>query len=158
VQHRAADHPKLTKEDVMKTGAALMVFAVALAGAAHAEERLDPKKLKAPKVTPELLEQGKQVYAVNCVPCHGEKGDGNGPAAAALTPKPRDFGKEPFKQGELPAEVFVTLTYGVKDTPMVPFAHLSEDERWALSHFVLSLKPPPPPPSKDAKKPKKAAP
>jgi mono/diheme cytochrome c family protein len=25
------------------------------------------------------------------VACHGDKGDGNGPAGAVLTPKPRDF-------------------------------------------------------------------
>jgi len=30
-------------------------------------------------------------YKNLCVACHGEKGDGNGPAAAALTPKPSSF-------------------------------------------------------------------
>ena len=33
----------------------------------------------------------KGAYATACAACHGEAGDGNGPAGAALTPKPRDF-------------------------------------------------------------------
>ena len=30
-------------------------------------------------------------YNLTCGTCHGEAGDGNGPAGAALNPKPRDF-------------------------------------------------------------------
>ncbi len=35
-------------------------------------------------------EQGKKLYGQYCATCHGESGKGNGPAAAALNPKPRD--------------------------------------------------------------------
>src|SRR5215467_9169413 len=34
---------------------------------------------------------GKAVYERKCLLCHGEKGDGKGPAAELLDPKPRDF-------------------------------------------------------------------
>ena len=51
-------------------------------------------------LTPELLEKGKTVYTVNCMTCHGEKGDGNGPAGQYMNPKPRDFAKEKFKGGK----------------------------------------------------------
>src|ERR1700730_2403141 len=37
-----------------------------------------------------VLAEGKQLYATNCAPCHGNKGKGDGPAASALTPKPAD--------------------------------------------------------------------
>ena len=33
----------------------------------------------------------KTVHKGVCVPCHGEKGDGNGAAAVALNPKPANF-------------------------------------------------------------------
>lgn len=35
--------------------------------------------------------KGETHYKSLCVACHGEKGDGNGPAGAALTPKPTNF-------------------------------------------------------------------
>ena len=38
-----------------------------------------------------LLAQGKKLYEQNCMPCHGPKGDGKGPAGALLKPPPRDF-------------------------------------------------------------------
>ena len=38
-----------------------------------------------------LIAKGKEIYTAKCAACHGEKGDGKGPAAASLTPKPGDF-------------------------------------------------------------------
>jgi cytochrome c oxidase cbb3-type subunit 3 len=35
-------------------------------------------------------EQGKKLYGQFCASCHGQSGKGDGPAAAALNPKPRD--------------------------------------------------------------------
>ncbi len=35
--------------------------------------------------------KGADKYKMLCVSCHGEKGDGNGPAGAALNPKPTNF-------------------------------------------------------------------
>ena len=35
--------------------------------------------------------QGKDIYENKCQMCHGPKGDGNGPAAAAFHPKPANF-------------------------------------------------------------------
>lgn len=36
--------------------------------------------------------RGEAQFKTLCVSCHGEKGDGTGAAAAALTPKPTNFG------------------------------------------------------------------
>lgn len=33
----------------------------------------------------------KTIYSQRCVPCHGERGAGDGAASASLNPKPRDF-------------------------------------------------------------------
>jgi mono/diheme cytochrome c family protein len=40
---------------------------------------------------PSTIAKGKEIYTAKCALCHGEKGDGKGPAAASLTPKPGDF-------------------------------------------------------------------
>ena len=39
---------------------------------------------------------GKLLYMQHCSACHGERGNGAGPAAAFLDPRPRDFTKRVF--------------------------------------------------------------
>jgi mono/diheme cytochrome c family protein len=96
----------------------------------------------APKKTPELLEKGRVSFERNCAPCHGEKGAGDGIAAAALNPRPRNFATERFKQGSKPAQIFETLKKGVPGSVMVPFTNLPEEERWGLAYWVAELKGP----------------
>lgn len=115
----------------------------------------------APPSTPELIAKGKASFATTCVPCHGEKGDGSGAAAAALNPKPRNFG-EAFKNGDKPDNVFKTLNEGVPGSAMVAFTAISEEDRWGLTYYVLELrkelnkgKAPAAPPPKDKAAPKK---
>jgi mono/diheme cytochrome c family protein len=95
-----------------------------------------------PKKTPELLKKGQEVFKLNCVACHGEKGLGDGPAAVALDPKPRSFAKDKFKNGEKPEQVFKTISEGITGTPMVAYGHLPEADRWALVYHVLSYRQP----------------
>jgi mono/diheme cytochrome c family protein len=106
--------------------------AVLLAPAARAG---DP-----PKKTPALLEKGKASFALNCAACHGAKGEGDGVAAAALTPKPRNLATEPLQHGSSVAQVFETLSKGSPGTAMIGFTHLPEEERWGLAYYVLELK------------------
>lgn len=96
---------------------------------------------KAPAVTPAILEKGKASYAMNCIVCHGEKGDGNGVAGAAMNPKPRNFITDKYKQGDKVDAVFKTISDGMKGTSMAGFGHLPEADRWALAHYILSFKP-----------------
>ncbi len=35
--------------------------------------------------------KAKEIFAQRCTPCHGSTGEGDGPASAALDPKPRRF-------------------------------------------------------------------
>ena len=92
-----------------------------------------------PKKTPELVAKGQATFAKYCATCHGPKGEGDGPAAKALNPKPRNFKTEALKSPGV-AGVHETVSNGVKGTAMIPFKHLSDEDRWALSYYVLSLK------------------
>jgi len=107
----------------------------------------------APKSTPALVEKGKTSYARNCLACHGETGDGNGPTGQYLNPKPRDFKTGQFKKGNKPEEIFTTISTGLPGSTMVAFAGLPEEERWALTYYVLSFQP-----AKGKAAPKKDAP
>lgn len=92
--------------------------------------------------TPELIAHGKSEFAKNCASCHGDAGRGDGPAAAALNPKPRNFTSgEGWKIGRKPSQVFNSVTKGIPGTGMSSFQSLPADTRWAISHYVLTLGP-----------------
>jgi mono/diheme cytochrome c family protein len=94
----------------------------------------------APKRTPEVVAKGKSSYETNCSACHGDGGRGDGVAGAALEPKPRDLVAGKFKRGVALAQVYETLEKGIDGTTMTSYAHLPEEERWALAYYVLELR------------------
>jgi cytochrome c oxidase cbb3-type subunit I/II len=101
----------------------------------------------APKATPELLVRGKALYAqAKCAECHGESGRGDGPSADSLQDdvqrsiRPTDFTRGQLKTGGSVRDVYRTMTTGLDGTPMPSFADsMSDEERWAIAYYVLSL-------------------
>ena len=98
--------------------------------------------------TPDQVARGKAVYARRCVGCHGTKGDGNGPAATFLDPRPRDFTLGSFKfrttpSGSLPTDgdLYRTLTRGVRGTAMPTWHELPEKDRLAVIAFIKTFSP-----------------
>src|SRR3974390_2059387 len=43
------------------------------------------------------LKQGRNLYMTHCQHCHGVTGDGKGPTARFLNPRPRDYRQGTFK-------------------------------------------------------------
>ena len=86
------------------------------------------------------IAKGKTVFEQNCASCHGVSGAGDGPAAVALNPKPRNFATDEFKAGSTPKEILKTVTDGLKGTMMVSYKHLPEADRKAVSEYVASLR------------------
>lgn len=81
-----------------------------------------------------LIAQGRTLFAAKCVACHGDGGAGDGAAAAALNPRPKDFTRRAF-QPDYFAEI---LSRGVEGSAMPPFP-LSNEEVDALTAYVASL-------------------
>lgn len=89
-----------------------------------------------PPVTAELIAAGASLYRANCAPCHGESGRGDGPLAAQLTPRPRDFTARLFGGGDRPEDLYLRVAAGVPPT-MPAFGHgLPPDEIWAIVRYV----------------------
>jgi cytochrome c oxidase cbb3-type subunit 2 len=94
----------------------------------------------------ELIDRGRAAYLTYCVGCHGETGDGNGPAARFLDPKPRDFTSGVYKfrstpSGSLPTygDLHRVLTQGVLGTSMPSWQLLPENQRVALIAYLKTL-------------------
>lgn len=108
-------------------------------GAAAPAAQVDLSAIYEP--TPELIAKGKTLFATNCSSCHGADGRGDGPAAAALNPKPRNFHEGYWRYGGGLARVVRTISEGSPGTAMAAFAGLPLEDRIAAAHFVRSLEP-----------------
>jgi mono/diheme cytochrome c family protein len=88
---------------------------------------------------------GEQLFLRNCAPCHGATGEGNGPAARYLYPRPRDFSENLFRivstENGKPSDrdLFGVITRGMPGSAMIPFGHLSEADRKSLVAYVRDL-------------------
>ena len=95
------------------------------------------------------VEHGKAVYERRCAGCHGEKGDGQGPAPLAVLfeiAQPRDFTSGVFKfrttpTGSVPldSDLYRSITTGIRGTAMPPWFNLPEDDRWDVIHYIKTF-------------------
>ncbi|HKQ26672.1 MAG TPA: FTR1 family protein [Burkholderiales bacterium] len=76
------------------------------------------------------------LYQSNCVACHGAAGDGNGPQAAALEPRPTNFQDHARQLQRSVYGLYNTISLGVEGTSMPAFGNLRPEERWALAFYV----------------------
>lgn len=112
----------------------------------HAGTPANPKMVGQPDFNARRLKQGAKVYALRCVQCHGESGDGNGLAAKHLQPRPRDYRRGIFKftstaYGGRPRreDLVRTIRRGVVGTSMPSFALMPQEELEPLVDYVLAL-------------------
>jgi mono/diheme cytochrome c family protein len=83
------------------------------------------------------IADGKKLYVQYCVVCHGDKGKGNGVAAAGLTPKPADHSSQKC-QSQTDGAIYWKLTNG--RPPMAGYkASLKDEQRWALVNYIRTL-------------------
>jgi len=92
---------------------------------------------------------GARMYAQHCAVCHGPKGQGNGPAAPSLHPRPRDFTGGIFKLKSTTSnaaptfdDVRETIRRGMPGTSMPAWRDLASDEEIdAVAVYVRSFGP-----------------
>lgn len=101
------------------------------------------------------LAEGRSLYMVHCVHCHGTSGDGKGPTARFLSPKPRDYRPGLFKftstHGGVKAstdDLRMILNEGIAGTSMPSFRLLGPEKvdlmigyvRWLAIRGELEIK------------------
>jgi len=102
-----------------------------------------------PAATPFVIKgdaaKGAETYKLYCVACHGEKGAGDGAAAVALNPKPRNFTDKVLMATIPDAEIFKAIKEGgaaVGKSPlMVPWGGILGDDQKVhdVAAYVRSL-------------------
>ena len=92
-------------------------------------------------------ENGRATYNVACLPCHGEKGEGNGPNAAALKDhlerpiRPADLRNPLLRSGKTRQDMIRVLVTGLNGTPMLSFAEtLTPEQMWEIVAYVDVLR------------------
>lgn len=92
------------------------------------------------------LKRGYALYSRYCTQCHGINGDGNGPAAAYLNPKPRNYTQGIFKFTSTPygmkprrADIVRTIRKGITGTSMPSFDRFSDEDIEAVVDYVMVL-------------------
>jgi mono/diheme cytochrome c family protein len=116
---------------------AAVVVSLAAPGISLSAEDADPEK-------------GRASYMMYCMTCHGEKGDGKGPAGAALNPPPRDFSKamfsfdtdgdgKPGTDADLAAIIMNGAAKYGGSPLMTPWVHLQQQDIDQLVAYIRSL-------------------
>lgn len=92
------------------------------------------------------LKHGQAVYMKRCAQCHGVSGDGAGPVAASMYPRPRDYRRGIFKFTSTPYgskprrdDLVRTLRRGVPGTSMPSFDRLNRKDLDSVVDYVLML-------------------
>jgi DMSO reductase family type II enzyme heme b subunit len=93
-------------------------------------------------------DKGEAVYHKRCLQCHGEEGDGLGPAAERLNPPPRDFTLGLYKikssafDADLPndEDLFRMVRDGMPGTAMPGWEDmLSEQDMWDVIAYIKAF-------------------
>ena len=89
------------------------------------------------KITPELIQRGRERFDIYCSVCHGLTGDGDGMVVQRGFPHPPSFHSERLR--EAPVGHFyrvITYGYGV----MFPYAvRVPTEDRWAIVAYIRTL-------------------
>jgi DMSO reductase family type II enzyme heme b subunit len=93
-------------------------------------------------------DKGEAIYQKRCLQCHGDEGDGLGPAAERLNPPPRDFTLGLFKfissafDADLPNDddLFRMVSDGMPGTAMPGWSDLlSEQDMWDVIAYIKTF-------------------
>ncbi|MEW6004538.1 MAG: cytochrome c [Stygiobacter sp.] len=92
------------------------------------------------KPTQEFINKGKDLFKANCSSCHGENGQGDGPAGATLNPKPRNFhAVNGWTNGRTIDMMYKTLQEGIIKNGMAAYEYIPPADRFAIISYIRTF-------------------
>ncbi|MBR9907689.1 MAG: c-type cytochrome [Gammaproteobacteria bacterium] len=83
--------------------------------------------------------QTAELYQAQCSACHGQQGQGDGPASMGLEPAPTDFTDLARAENRSLLGLYDAISKGIDETAMMAFTDLTDQQRWSLAFYVGSL-------------------
>jgi mono/diheme cytochrome c family protein len=125
-----------------------LLLAAGLAGCGGGREAEPAATGESPAATPPApsvpapatpaADLGATVFAQNCSPCHGTQGRGDGPAARALKPSPRNFHDQSYMATRTDAQLLAVIHTGKGSMPAWG-TRLTEEQITAVLAHIRAL-------------------
>lgn len=125
-----------------------IVIALTSCNLTLAEDVTPPPDYVSPTAVPTLVlvppqipnvANGAAIYAQKCAPCHGTTGLGDGEQGLQLGVTVKAFGLPEIARPASLEQYYTTVTRGNIERFMPPFNSLSDQERWDVVAYVLTL-------------------
>jgi mono/diheme cytochrome c family protein len=84
-------------------------------------------------------ENGAVIFVEKCLPCHGETGLGDGPQSLDLPVSVIAIGLPDIASKAAPSRWYSVVTQGNLERFMPPFSSLTDQERWDVISYALTL-------------------
>jgi mono/diheme cytochrome c family protein len=85
------------------------------------------------------MDKAQVIFQERCAACHGAEGKGNGPASAALNPKPRNYTDKAWQAATTDEQLRKTITMGgaaVGKSPIMPASPDLDDKPEVVEGLV----------------------
>ncbi|HEX2913923.1 MAG TPA: cbb3-type cytochrome c oxidase subunit II [Chloroflexia bacterium] len=90
--------------------------------------------------TQRSLLHGKQIFTTNCIGCHGQFGDGRGPASTFMKPDPANFQRPELQVAASDGQFYQYILLGLPGTSMPAWGdYLTVDDIWDVINFLRTI-------------------
>ncbi len=123
-------------------GALLMSLALLACNARDEPSAAEYREIEVPVdrlSSDEARQRGRTLFRAKCALCHGDGADGRGVRSKGLSGKPANFTNPEWRRTTTPAQVFRILSEGKRGTSMPAWPTLSDDQKWDVIAYVLSV-------------------